>query len=134
MSTSSIPLFRAMTAKMDYLNQRQRIISQNVANADTPGYIPHDLTKVDFGAILKKTTGSNVVLPEVTNPMHMGGVNGIDDPENRKARTTYEVAPDGNSVIMEEQMVKGAKTQVDYSLMTSLYQKNLGMLRTAIGR
>ncbi len=134
MTTSAIPLFKAMSAKMGYLNQRQEVISQNVANADTPGYIPRDLTKVDFGAVLKQTTGSKLVRPDVTNPMHMGGVNDIDNPKNREAKTTYEVAPAGNAVIVEEQMVNAAKTTMDYNLMTSLYQKNLGMMRTALGR
>ena len=40
MTIDNIGLFQALGAKMDYLGQRQRIISQNVANSDTPGYQP----------------------------------------------------------------------------------------------
>lgn len=123
-----------MTAKMNYLDQRQRVISQNVANADTPGYLPHDLTKVDFGAAMEEVTGRNVIRPETTNPMHIGGGGDIDNPKNREQKFSYEVAPVGNAVILEEQMVNAARTTMDYNLMTTLYQKNVGMIRTALGR
>lgn len=136
MSTESIGLFKAMTAKMSFLDQRQKIISQNVANADTPGYIPHDLVPVDFGAVMSKTLPGRppVLRPVVTNDMHIGGKNEVDHPKNKKQKTTYEVAPAGNSVILEEQMVNATKTATDYNLMTTLYQKNVGMLRTALDR
>ena len=53
MTTQSIALFKAIGAKMEYLSQRQNIISQNIANADTPGYQPKDLKPVDFGQTVK---------------------------------------------------------------------------------
>jgi len=134
MTTQTIGLFKAMTAKMGYLNQRQQVISQNVANSDTPGYRPHDLTKVDFGRALKDVTKSNVVVPETTHARHMPSYGQIDDPKNRESRVTYEAAPEGNAVILEEQMIKAAKTTMDYNLMSTLYQKNVGMIRTALGR
>lgn len=134
MTTQNIALFKAMTAKMSYLDQRQKVISQNVANADTPGYQPHDLTEVDFGRVLRKVSKSRIVSPETTHRNHMPSPNDIDDPDNREQRQTYEVAPAGNAVILEEQMINSAQTNMDYNLMTSLYQKNVNMLRTALGR
>ena len=134
MTTQTIALFKAMSAKMGYLDQRQQVIAQNVANSDTPGYQARDLTKVDFGAVLKKTTGGNIVRPETTHQMHMPSPNHINDPKNRENKVTYEVAPAGNAVIIEEQMMNAARTTMDYNLMTTLYQKNVGMIRTALGR
>lgn len=134
MTTDSIGLLKAMTAKMGYLDHRQQVISQNVANSDTPGYRARDLTEVDFGRILKESTGSTVVYPETTHARHMPSPGKLDDPKNREDKFTYEVAPDGNAVILEEQMINAAKTTMDYNLMTSLYQKNINMIRTAIGR
>ena len=52
MTIENIGLFQAMSAKMNYLAERQKVISQNVANADTPGYTSQDLKKVDFGKII----------------------------------------------------------------------------------
>lgn len=134
MTTQNIGLFKAIGAKMNYLDQRQRVVSQNIANADTPSYQPKDLLPVDFGTVLKKVTSGVSLRPETTNALHMPSPNRIDDPENREQKKVYEEAPVGNSVILEEQMVMSAKTQMDYNLMTNLYQKNVSMIRTALGR
>lgn len=119
---------------MDYLNQRQRIISQNIANADTPNYRPQDLKEVDFGRVLENVTKStrNVSL-EATDGKHLPTPNEVPDPRAAKQKETYEVAPAGNSVIMEEQLIKAGDTVMNYNLMSNLYQKQMGMLRTAIG-
>lgn len=133
MTTENLGLFQALGAKMSYLDQRQRVLSQNIANANTPNYKPQDLTKVDFGTVLKDVTSSNVLRPETTNPQHMPAASEIRSPDERKMKKTYDVVPTGNAVILEEQMVNSAQNVTDYNLMTSLYQKNVGMIRTAIG-
>ena len=43
MTLDDIPLFSMLKGRLTYLNQRQQLIGQNVANPDTPGYMPHDL-------------------------------------------------------------------------------------------
>ena len=134
MSIQNLPLMRAMASKMIYLEKRQGVISQNIANADTPNYQSKDLTKVDFGAVLKNVTDSKAVTLAVTNPGHVGGMNEIERAKNNKDRLTYEVAPDKNGVILEEQMVKANETQMDYSLMTSLMTKTSNMYKIALGR
>lgn len=134
MDIKNIALFHAMGAKMDYLGKRQEVISQNIANADTPDYRPYDLTEVDFGSVLKDITGSQKIRMEKTSPGHMLPGGEIDDPKNRKSRLMYEVAPDDNGVIIEEQMIKASQTTMDYNLMTNLMRKNLGMIQIAIGQ
>ena len=123
---------------MDFLTQRQRVVAQNVSNADTPNYRPQDIKDVDFSKVLKKIDKSSNDIQQVsmasTNALHMpapGDVN-IDDP--RKQKQTYEVAPEGNAVVIEEQLIKAGRTVMDYNLMTNLYQKNTGLIRTALGR
>ncbi len=133
MTTQNIGLFKALNAKMHYLDTRQKVLAQNVANADTPGYVPKDLTKVDFGRVLQKVSKDNNVQVDTTNPMHMPPSDHIDDPKNRAAKLVYEVAPVGNEVSLEEQMVKSSQNTMDYSLMTTLYQKNVNMIKTALG-
>jgi flagellar basal-body rod protein FlgB len=134
MTTENIALFKGLGAKMDFLNFRQRLISQNIANSDTPGFKPQDLKPVDFGAVLKDVAASKGVMMETTNAMHMPNPNAIENTEASKQKKTYEVAPAGNAVIMEEQLIAANQTMMDYNLMTSLYQKNVGMIRTALGR
>ena len=133
MTTQNIGLFKALGAKMEYLSQRQRIISQNIANADTPGYRPQDLKPVDFSAVLKGVSGSKGVQMVATNPMHVGASSEVPAAKSGKQKTVYEVAPDGNAVIMEEQMLKSGQTVMDYNLVTGLYQKNVRMIKLALG-
>lgn len=134
MTIQNIPLFRALGAKMDFLNQRQRVIAQNVANADTPGYKPKDLAPMDFSKILKTASGTKSVQLEITKSGHMPPPGEIQDAKTRRQKDTYEVAPAGNAVIMEEQLIMSGRTVMDYNLMTNLYQKNVRMIQTAIGR
>ena len=135
MTTQNIGLLKGLVAKMSFLDQRQRVIAQNVANSDTPFYQPRDLLPVDFGRVLQKATNDHMrVRVKTTHRMHMPLPNEISDPKNRKQKETYEVAPAGNAVILEEQMINASQTILDYNLMTSLYQKNISMLRTALGR
>lgn len=137
MTTQNLSLFKAMASKMDFLNQRQRIISQNIANSDTPGYKPEDLVPVKFDNVLKNVTKESGVMSvsmNTTSPMHMPAPGQIPDPQEKRQKETYEVKPAGNAVIMEEQLMHSNETVADYNLMTNLYQKNVRMIQTALGR
>jgi len=142
MTTQGLGLFQALSAKIDYLNQRQSVIAQNIANADTPGYRPEDLTKVDFSSLLgasgNLSSQSGVKsLPEVsmvaTDSQHLGGASQNVNVKERPQKDTYEVAPAGNAVVIEEQLVNSSQNVMDYNLMLNIYQKQVGMIRTAIG-
>lgn len=137
MTTENLALFKAIGAKMDFLGQRQRVISQNVSNADTPGFRPKDIKEADFGKVLKNITQETNSVPTVslaaTREGHVGSNTDVNVDDPRKQKQTYEVAPVGNAVIMEEQLLKAGRTVMDYNLMTNLYQKNTGLIRTALG-
>ncbi len=133
MTLQNIALFQAMGAKMDYLDHRQKVIAQNIANADTPNYRPKDLTDVDFGRVLTKVTKDGSVRMRSTQARHMPAYNNVQDPRNIKQKMTYEVAPGENSVILEEQMIKANKINIDHSLMLNIAKKNIGMIRMALG-
>ena len=133
MAITDIPLMQAMGAKMSYLDTRQSVIAQNIANADTPNYRARELTDVDFGSILKDVASKSLRL-ERTNEKHQTLGGDIGDARETKREITYEVAPAGNAVIIEEQMVKATETTMDFNLLTNLMRKNVGMIRTALGR
>lgn len=137
MTANDIPLFKAMGAKMKFLDTRQKVLASNIANADTPGYRPKDVKNIDFGRILDHVSGERKV-PKVrmesTNELHMPAHNELENTKSERARVTYEVAPAENAVILEEQMVKAGETRMDYRLMTNLYRKNVDFIRTALGR
>ncbi len=134
MTIQDIGLLQAIGSKINYLNQRQSIIAQNVANADTPGYRPKDLVDVDFSTMLKKELGGQKnVSVNTTNEQHLPNAQSTIDPKSRKDREVYEVAPAGNAVIIEEQLLQAGQNSMDYNLMLNVMQKQTGMFRIALG-
>lgn len=134
MTTQNLALFKALGARMDYIHKRQNIISQNVSNADTPGYQPRDLKPVDFGRVLKDITEDRkTIRPETTSAGHMPAPGEAPRARAGEQKIVYEVAPAGNAVIMEEQLLKAGRNTMDYNLMANIYSKNVGMIRTALG-
>ncbi len=130
MDVMSLTLFQGMKAKMDWLNQRQTVLSLNVANADTPGYQPKDLESFDFSQHVSAAS----LAPKKTHAAHLSAPAAAGGSRSETDKRPYEVAPDGNSVVLEEQMLKSTQTAMDYQLMTNLYTRNMGMLRMALAR
>ena len=129
MDLQGIGLFRMISQQLRWLGQRQDVLSQNVANADTPGYQARDLQPLAFGDALQQAT----LRPAVTQAGHLAG--NVADPAAAKVKTItpWEVSPDGNGVVLEQQMTSLAETQADYQMATEIYRKQIGMLKTAIG-
>lgn len=128
-------IFKALGAKMKYLQQRQTLIAQNLANANTPHYRPQDLTEVDFGRTLSHVLDERFgrVRIAATDARHFGPLSNTP-PRSEEQDQTYEVKPSGNAVIVEEQSALASKSQADFTLMTTIYQKNNAMIMSAIGR
>ena len=129
----NIGVMRGIGGKMDWLNQRQVILSGNIANADTPGYRPYDIEEVDFSKIMGRSSQTANINPVTTKSNHMGPAK-PGEADTHKSKDVYEAAPAENSVILEEQLIKAQKTQSDYALITNLYKKNVGMINIAIGK
>lgn len=136
MTMEGIGLFAGIKAKLDYTNKSQALVSQNIANADTPHYQPQKLKDVDFGRVLKASmdeTRSKNLYPDVTKAGHLTGFGKIDDPRSGDQRITYEIAPAGNAVVLEEQMIMANENMMDSSLMNRVLLKNVSMIKKAIG-
>jgi len=124
--TNTSDLVSQIVNKMRYLNQRQAVLSENVANANTPGYKAKDLAPMSFGNALQQvsmvTTDPRDILP--------AGMSGVN------AQTTdaksFETLPSGNSVDLEQQMMQVSETSVNYQLMTSIYHQVTGWFRIAV--
>jgi flagellar basal-body rod protein FlgB len=137
MDLGSIPLFGALHKRMAWLNQRSRVLAENVANADTPKFRPKDLKPQAFADLLKGQGQMARVMPATTAAGHLSPVKagtGQFAEHARRDIDAAEVSPTGNAVNIEEQMMKVGETQLDYQLATNLYRKHLGMLKIALGR
>ena len=111
-----------------WLDQRQRVLAQNIANADTPGYQPADL--VPFAQHLRQA-GDTAAAPWRTNAAHLAG---RGDDGARRDRTAVERTPDGNAVSLDQQALKVAETDQAHALAMGLHHRWLAMYRTALGR
>lgn len=96
---------------------RHALISQNIANADTPGYKAKDIA--DFSAVLKAQA--------------MGQGEAALDPMAVIERPTVG-SPNGNSVSLEEELMRGAAAKQDHQLAISMYRSTLGLMKTAVGK
>lgn len=133
MTIENLALFKATAAKMKYLNVRQQVLAQNIANADTANYIPKDLSEVDFSRVLAKVSGETKVNMATSRGSHMTSRNQLGDISEENQSSTYEVTPSGNAVNLDEQLVKSNEVQMDYNMMLNLMRKQVGMMKTAIG-
>lgn len=130
MTVSDIPIFSMLRSRMQWHQERQKVLSENVANADTPKFRPRDLKPLDFGSQVQQAGQVRVAS---TNPAHITGANATGSfasAQNNK----YDVRPAGNAVSLEEEMMKVAANQMDYQAATSLYSRSMGLFRTALGK
>ena len=130
MDLNEIPLFAMLKGRLGHLGERQRLIWQNVANSDTPGYTPGDLKPFTFQAKLQAAQASTTA-QAVTQPGHMTPASQHRTPYKPIKAKDSETTLDGNSVVLEEEMMKMAEARMNYDAAISFYQKSLGMLRLA---
>lgn len=131
MDMSNLSLFRMARQKMGWSGQRQVVLSQNIANADTPNYRARDLEGLDFNARVKSSSQVNM---KKTAGTHLQGtrVKPTYRIEDESRRDLYEISPDGNQVVLEEQMMKVADNQAQFQLASNIYRKNIQMFRMAV--
>lgn len=141
MSSNPTSLLGSIHQQMKHLAERQRVISQNIANSETGGYKAREVTAPDFSALLAAQGGDagkpRVARPRISltsgmkslgaTPPQAGGNIVLDS-------DTAETKPDGNNVTLEEQLLKMGAVQADFTAMTNLYRKQHALIKTAIGK
>jgi flagellar basal-body rod protein FlgB len=134
-----IPLFATLKGRLGYLDARQKVIAQNVANADTPGFVPRDIkppTGPTFAQTLNGARPPAGVMAvtqagHITPGGHGGAVAGGGAGWKADKAPDSETRLDGNSVVLEEQMLKMAESRMAYDAAITFYQKSLNLLRLA---
>lgn len=120
-----------MKQKLDYMSERQRVLAQNIANANTPGYKTQDV-EMNFEGLLQAKKSNSVSLA-ATHPNHIrSNISGATSFKTIEAESS-ETTPNGNNVVIEEELLKMQKNNMDYQTTADLYKKMAGMIRTAIG-
>jgi flagellar basal-body rod protein FlgB len=130
MPISDIPILSMLRTKMHWHQDRQRLLAENVANADTPQFQPSDLAPPTFGS---QSSVAPVALA-VTNAAHIASSDADTASFEPSHMHEFEVVPSGNGVTLEDEMLKVAANQMDYTAATALYTRGLGLIKTAIGK
>ena len=138
MPVSDIPLFSMLRTRMQWHQERQKVLAENVANADTPKFRTRDLKPLDFGSQVQAAgqgggqAGGPVRLAS-TNPAHIAASAG-NSAFATGGNSKYDVKPAGNAVNLEDEMMKVASNQMDYQAAVSLYSRSMGLFKVAMGR
>lgn len=111
-------------ARARHAAAQQAVVAQNVANSDTPGYRARDLSS--FEDTFRRAGGRFGDLDTAHNAAEQMNFRSID------AGGTS--APNGNSVSLEAEMLRGIEAQRAHSRAIRIYQSSLTIMRSALGR
>ena len=135
MALTDIPILSMLRTRLQWSQERQRVLAENVANADTPNYRARDLSAPKFDAPAQVATAqmSRVSLLRTEADHIAGAMTGGSGFESRVSGH-YAVSPAGNAVSIEDEMMKVAANQMDYQAVTALYARSLSLFKTALGK
>lgn len=109
---------------------RQTAVSRNIANADTPGYQAQD---VQSFAALYHDQADGFTLRQ-TRPGHLADPRSPADPRLGDREDPDTVEPNGNTVSLEQELVRAADVKRQHDLALSIYRSAQGILRSTLGR
>jgi flagellar basal-body rod protein FlgB len=121
-----VHLFALATRHNQYLAARQTTIAGNIANANTPGFKALDLEPFDA------TMESTRLQMGVSNAKHMSP-DGASGSANVSATegTSWDTVHSGNSVSIEQELLKASETKGAFTLNTTLTRSFHKMLMAA---
>ena len=108
------PVVNVLSQALNGLADRQRVIANNVANVETPGYLAE---KVDFESSLQQAIAAG-------------------NPEQASISTTTTTDPtnqNGNNVNLDDQVVGLMQTNLSYQTMIDGINAKFRLVREAIG-
>lgn len=124
---------------IDLRAKNQNLIASNVANAETPNYVPKSLSfeKELQGVINSRHTNGRAASPE-PSPRHIPirgsrSGNAINTVSGNVIETPASTpGKDGNAVELENEMSKLAENQIMFNASVQMLSKKFDGLRTAI--
>lgn len=107
-------LFSLIERQRSWLSARQALVAQNVANANTAGYRAVDV------APFTKVLDRSALQMSGSNSMHIQTSASDAHAASPKQGTTWETTHSGNSVSLEQEMIKAGDIRGAYSLDTNI--------------
>ena len=135
MAITDIPILSMLRTRLQWAQERQRLLAENVANADMPNYRGRDLAPLKFEAPNEVAAAPvSAVSLARTASGHIAGIGQGHSPFRTESKSSYEVSPTGNAVNLEQEMMKVAANQMDYQAATALYARSISLIKTALGK
>ncbi len=113
-------LLGMLATKMKYDTERQKVLSENIANANTPNYMRKDINQPDFASMVQ----SSMVTLETTHANHIKGLNSSQ--ENPVVETK-------DTVQLDMEAVELAKNNTDFTTASATYKKIMALISDALG-
>ena len=123
----NLRLFQISHAIAKHAGQRQALVSQNIANSDTPNFKPRDLTS------FKETYRGNSGM-QATRTNHLFGSSLHGAASEVIVQDGLAESPNGNSVSVEEEMIRAVEVKRQHDRALAIYRPSMTVLRASIGR
>lgn len=122
----TLAVFSLASQKASWLATRQATIASNVANANTPGYRAQDVTP--FTSVLSHLQ----LAMTATAPGHIQPSSAEGSKSKVKPSESWDVVYSGNSVNLEQEMLKAGEVHSAHSLDTNIVRSFHQMLMNAV--
>jgi len=115
---------------MNLREQRQQVISSNIANSDTPGYAP---ARLNFEEQLQNSISESQVSLSSSDPEHFPihnetpGVRGSVSREPSQSRIGDE-----NNVSVDQEMQRLSENQIKYEATSKMLSKKFSTLKNVL--
>jgi flagellar basal-body rod protein FlgB len=123
-----LEILRMAGGLASHASERQAVVARNVANADTPGYRAEDLERfadvyrASGGPDLRKTRDGHVDAPSAHQV------------EARRVDAGGPAAPNGNTVALEDEMIRAVEVKRGHDIALAVYRTSLDLMRASLGR
>jgi flagellar basal-body rod protein FlgB len=125
-----LELTRMAQAMAAHAGARMGVVAQNVAHADTPGYRAADVAS--FAESYAQSSEQSEM--RATRAGHFTNANEGGLPPLELRRKSLAGAPNGNSVSLEQEMVKAAQARQDHDMALAIYKNTSSIIRASLGR
>lgn len=120
----NLEIFEMSAAMARHAGQRQAVIAQNVANADTPDFVARDIPV--FADSFRNPVSSHQ--QRATRAGHLHGTI-AGQPDAPMMKTPGDGAPNGNQVSLETELLKSVESKRQHDRAVAIYKSALQVLR-----
>ena len=127
---------RLLEKALDGLSLRQKAITNNVANVETPNFKASEVSfEEDLQSAIRRAPAPDSLALATTSDLHLGGAKRLSVDEVRPRSTQLlhtSMRNDGNNVDVDREMTRLAETQIFFQTATQLVNVKFNQLKTAI--